>query len=280
MTGGLRTLEAASHGPDGMSYRVETLLIVLCALITLNAQALSFSADAVQIRGSDISHARMFWKEGSVRFEYMDQGVPMVQIFDNSNNQMIWLDTESKVYMQRELGEQQSVPASAETGVSYSPCDEFPGAECTRLKTAEVNNRRTDKWLITLAVDGRDQHVFQWVDKQYRLVVRQENPDGSVLDVKILDDQKLNGRKARKVEMIAVAPDGSSMHGVQWYDSALNIIVRQQADDGAVDELRNIKVETIKPEMFAIPEDYKSVESQLTGLDPESAMTSGTADQQ
>ena len=118
-----------------MSYRVESLLIVLCVLITLNAQALSFSADAVQLRGTDISHARMFWKEGNVRFEYIDKGIPMVQIFDNSNNQMIWLDTDNKV-------------------------------------------------------------------------------------------------------------------------------------------------ETITPAMFAIPEDYKSVESQLTGLDPESAMTFGTADQQ
>ena len=60
----------------------------------------------------------------------------------------------------------------------------------------------------------------------------------------------------------------------------LNVIARLQSDDGAIDELRNIKLETIKPKMFAIPEGYKRVESRLTGLDPESAMTFGTADQQ
>lgn len=263
-----------------MSNRIESLLIVLCALITLNVEAVSFTADAVQLRGPDISHARMFWKDGNVRFEYMDKGVRMVQIFDNSNNQMIWLDTENKVYVQRELGDRQKVPASAEIAGSYNPCDEFPGAECTHLKIVEVNDRQTDKWLITLAVDGRDQHVFQWVDKHHRIVVRQENPDGSVLDVKILDDQEFNGRKVHKVNMTAIAPDGSSVHGVQWYDSVLNIIVKQQVDDGAIDELRNIRVEHIKPEMFAIPEGYKSFESQLTELNPESAMTFGTADQQ
>lgn len=53
-----------------------------------------------------------------------------------------------------------------------------------------------------------------------------------------------------------------------------------QADGGTIDGLRNIKVETVKLEMFSIPEDYRRVESQLTGLHPESAMTFGAADQQ
>lgn len=218
----------------------------------------------------------MFWKDGSVRFEYKDRGVPMVQIFDSHNKQMIWLDTTKNVYIQRELTEHQLVPPVSATATKYNPCDEFPEAECMHLKTAWVNERQTDKWLITFNTDGKDQHVFQWVDKKYQVVVRQENPDGSVLDVKILDDQEVNGRKVRKVDMMAVAPDGSSVHGIQWYDSELGIVVRQQADDGAIDELRNIKVEAVKPEMFAIPKDYNTIESQLTGLNSKSVITFGT----
>ena len=84
-----------------MSVRVESPLIALCALITLNAQALSVSADAVQLRDSDIRPAGMFWKEGGIRSEYTGQGVPAVQIFDNSNNQMIRLDTGNRIYMQK-----------------------------------------------------------------------------------------------------------------------------------------------------------------------------------
>jgi hypothetical protein len=114
------------------------------------------------------------------------------------------------------------------------------------------------------------------VDKKHQIVVRQENPDGSVLDVKILDDQEVNGRKARKIDMIAIAPDGSSVQGIQWYDAELDIVVRQQGDDGAIDELRNIKLETIEPQMFAIPEGYNTVESQLTDLNTKSAITFGT----
>ena len=59
----------------------------------------------------------------------------------------------------------------------------------------------------------------------------------------------------------------------------LSITVRPQVDDGAIDELRNIKVETIKPGMFAIFEDNKRIASRLTGLLTASVMTLGTAEQ-
>ena len=77
--------------------------------------------------------------------------------------------------------------------------------------------------------------------------------------------------------MNAIDPDGNSVHAIQWYDPMLDIVVRQQADDGAVDELRNIKIETINAEMFAIPEGYKTVDSQLTDLNTDTSITFGTA---
>ena len=261
-----------------MNDSIKTILITICVLMAFNASAVSFTADAVQVRGSETSHAKMFWNDGSVRFEYKDQGISMVQIFDNKNKKVIWLDSAKKVYMQRELAGREAAQAATATTKKYHPCVDFPQAECTHLKSAELNDRDTDKWLITLNADGRDQHIFQWIDKQYQVLVRQENPDGSVLDVKIYDDQELNGRKVRKVDMLAIAPDGSSVHAIQWYDSELDIVVRQQADDGAIDELRNIRIETINPEMFAVPEGYKTVESQLTDLNTRSTMTFGTAD--
>jgi hypothetical protein len=143
-----------------------------------------------------------------------------------------------------------------------------------------MNNRQTDKWLITMNVDGKDQHVFQWIDKKHQILVRQENPDGSVLDVKINDDQEVNGRKARKVDMIAISPEGGSVHAIQWYDAELNIVVRQQADNGAVDELRNIRIEAVEPDLFAIPEGYKSVETQLSDLNKDPARTFGASSNQ
>ena len=258
-----------------MNFKIKSILITLFVLTTFNTYAVSFTADAVQIRGAEVSHAKMFWHDGSVRFEYLDQGVAMVQIFDNENNKVIWLDAEKKVYIERELSDRQATPVTSKTANNYNPCDEFPDAECTRLKSAEINDRQTEKWLITFTVDNRDQHVFQWIDNKHQIVVRQENPDGSVLNVQILDDQEVNGRQVRKVDMMAVSADGSSVHGVQWYDSELDIVVRQQADDGAIDELRNIKVGPIESALFAIPEGYRTVDAQLTDLISKPAMIFG-----
>ena len=65
----------------------------------------------------------------------------------------------------------------------------------------------------------------------------------------------------------------------QKVTARLNVIVRPQVDNQAIDELRNIKVESIKPEMFAILEKNRRVTSRLTGLFPASVMTFGTAEQ-
>jgi hypothetical protein len=260
-----------------MNYTIKSILLTLFVLMPFNAYAVSFTADAVQHRGTEVSHAKMFWNDGSVRFEYVDQGIPMVQIFDNNNSKVIWLDAAKKVYIERELTDQQAVPVMAGTEKKYNPCDDFPGAECTRLKSAELNDRQTDKWLITFKVDSRDLHVFQWIDKKHQILVRQENPDGSVLDVKILDDQEINGRQVRRVDMNAIDPDGNSVRATQWYDPELDIVVRQQADDGAIDELRNIRLETVSAEMFAVPEGYRTVDSQLTDVNTETSITFGTA---
>jgi hypothetical protein len=260
-----------------MNYIIKSLLVTLIVLTSINAHAVSFTADAVQHRGAEVSHAKMYWNDGNVRLEYMDQGVPMVQIFDNKNNKVVWLDAAKKVYIERELTDQQAVPVTAGAEKKYSPCDDFPDAECTRLKSAELNDRQTDKWLITFEVNGRDQHVFQWIDKKHQILVRQENPDGSVLDVKILDGQEVNGRQVRRVDMNAIDSAGNSVHAVQWYDPTLDIVVRQQANDGAIDELRNIRIETIKAEMFAIPDGYETVDSLLTDLSTKTSITFGTA---
>jgi hypothetical protein len=247
-----------------MRYKIRSILLIICLWLTIDASAVSFTADAVQIRGDNLGQARMFWKDGSVRFEYLDQGMPMVQIFDNKNRKVIWLDTKNKVYMIRELTEEQAAPIDINSSEKYNPCSNYTEAECNFLKSTQYNGRAADKWLLTFNVDGKDHHVFQWIDQQHRILIRQENPDGSVLDVKILDDQEVNGRQVRKVDMIAISPDGSSVHGIQWYDEELNIVVRQQVDDGSIDELRNIKIEDVSSNLFTIPEGYKSVETQLT----------------
>ncbi len=252
-------------------------MVFLLALYSAVTQAVSFTADVVQIKGSDLVNARIFWLDGRVRFEYLDQGVQMAQIFDSKQNRVIWLDTEKKVYILRTTtetpSEQRQQLAKPVDAQSFNPCVSNEKAECIRLKTAEINHRDTDKWLITFDVDGRDKHMFQWIDKQYQIPLRQENPDGSILDVSIVDDIEVDGRKAYKLEMLSIAPDDTRTSRIQWYDSELNVVVRQQDDNGTVKELRNIRLEPVSDDKFAIPEGYEAFDTRLSASENGSSIT-------
>lgn len=244
---------------------MKTVLYILffIAFVPVNAVAVSFTADAVQIRNGEFSHARMYWTDKQVRFEYLDQGVAMVQIYDTLNKKTIWLDTENKVFLERELSDANKKQKVVKSSVIKNPCDLFSEAQCTRLKEVTVNGRNTIKWLVTLTLRESDTHIFQWLDKKYGVVVKQENPDGSFLNTTIEEGLDVNGRKARKIDMRAVSQSGVSMRNVQWYDSELDIIVRQAFADGDMDELRNIKVEKISSSLFKIPKGYAEVEQPI-----------------
>jgi hypothetical protein len=233
-----------------------TLSLLLCTTYASLLTAASFTADAVQIRGKSVSHAKMYWLDGNVRFEYTEDGVPMAQIFDNKNNKIIWLDNENKFYLEKEMPESEKVIAGSKVKKTNDPCKQFIDAECVFLKKTKINGRDAEKWLITLNNDGHDFHVFQWIDSKYKNILRQENSDGTGLSVVIKDDQLMNNRKVRKLTMVAFSASGEQKQGTQWYDNELDIVVKQEYQNDVVDELRSIKVGEINKELFAVPKDY------------------------
>ncbi len=243
---------------------MQKLMMFLFLLLPSAAQAVSFSADAVQIRDGQFSHARVFWQDDKVRFEYVQGGTPMVQIFDNKAGKMIWLDTENKRYLERKLPPGQTMDSMLHQSQPVNnPCKVFKHAACTKLKKTRIHDRAVQKWLVTFDDNGRDRHMFQWVDSELGIVLRQENPDGSVFNVSVHENLEINGRKVRKLEMHAVSADGLVMNGEQWIDEKLNIVVRQQNDEGAMDELRNIKTEKFDASLFSIPKNYTRFESPM-----------------
>jgi len=245
-----------------MKFLLTIFLLLLSACLT-ELHAASFSADAVQIRGKNISNARMYWLDGNVRFEYVEDGVPMAQIFDNKNNKIIWLDNKNKFYLKKEMPESEKMFAGSRENKTNDPCKQFVNAECVFLKNTRMNGRDVEKWLITLDNNGSDFHVFQWIDSKYKNILRQENSDGSGLSVHIEEGQEMNGRKVRKLTMTAFSASGNQQQGTQWYDNELDIVIKQQYQDGIVDELRNIKVEKVSRKLFTIPDNYTLFDTSL-----------------
>ncbi len=239
------------------------LILVLSMISVTSLHAASFTADAVQIRGQSVSHAKMFWLDGNVRFEYTEDGVSMAQIFDNKNNKIIWLDNENKYYLEKDMPEAEKIIAGSKSKKTNDPCKQFAGAACVFLKKAKMNGRDAEKWLITLDNDGHDFHIFQWIDVKYKNILRQENSNGTGLSVTIKDGQKMNDRKVRKLTMTAFSATGEQKQGTQWYDNELDIVVKQEYQNDVVDELRNIKVGKVSKKLFSIPKDYALFDTTL-----------------
>lgn len=253
--------------------------MAVALLLPSVSYALSFSADAVQVRDGQFSHARMFWQGDKVRFEYVENSVPMVQIFDNANNKIIWLDTEAKQYVERIVPANEMKDSMLRKNKPLkNPCDIFSQAECTSLKKTEFKGRQAQKWLVTFNDGDEDRHMFQWIDAKLGLVLKQENPDGSSFSVEVLDDQELNERKVTKLVMHAVGAMGLSMQGSQWIDKELGIIVRQENNLGAMDELRNIKSEKLDASLFAVPASFSKFKDNAQTSDNNTASVSTIKD--
>jgi hypothetical protein len=165
------------------------------------------------------------------------------------------LDSKNHYYLEREMPVSEQQISAEKNQKTIDPCKQFVGADCVLLKKVKINGRAAEKWLITLDNNGRDFHIFQWIDVKYKSILRQENSDGTGLNVEIVDDQEVNGRKVRKLTMVAYSANGEQK-GVQWYDDELDIVVKQQYENDVIDELQNIKVNKVNKALFTIPDGY------------------------
>ena len=219
---------------------------------------IQFSADAIQ-RTPDRPpmQARIHVGAEAVRSEYKMDGQKFIEIV--RKGERVLINPARKEYLIQPGGTtplpQQWQPAAPGT----SPCRGVPGVTCRMLGKEMVNGRETEKWEFVARANGHEVRSLHWIDVKKRFPLRQLFPDGSLVEMRLVGQETLDGRKVEKWEMRQTRPDGQSQVSWQWHDPQLHIVIREELPGGYVRELKHIRIGSQDPALFRIPADYRPV---------------------
>ncbi|HES76619.1 MAG TPA: hypothetical protein ENO09_06385 [bacterium] len=141
-----------------------------------------------------------------------------------------------------------------------NPCEGIPGASCVEQGRETIAGRNAVKWQMTVTAQGRPLTSTQWLDVERGLPLRVQGFNGEQSETRLLGKESLLGREVEKWEMSTRLPNGQTFTGRQWYDPALNTLLREELPDGSVRELKALEVKPLPAELFSVPADFKRVE--------------------
>ncbi|MBN2887420.1 MAG: hypothetical protein JXM75_12005 [Chromatiaceae bacterium] len=242
------------------------LLVALGGLVSVTVAAqvspVQFSADMVN-RAPDgqLSTGRLFVGDERTRVEKTAQGRELVHIVDRQRRAEWMLFPAEQTYMERlappEAPMPQALPAPS---AERNPCAGIPDLSCRRAGEESVAGRAAVKWEMTMRRDGQTLSGAQWLDVERGLPLKYAMPDGQRMELRLVGNERLEGRAVEKWEMTASAPGQQAVSTFQWYDPELKLLVREEFPGGAVRELTNIRVGAQPDELFSVPAGYRRVE--------------------
>ncbi len=242
-------------------------ILLLGSLVSLSAQAVEFSADAYQqAPQSPPMKARMYVADKQVRKEYTANGQPVIEIFDAARQHAFLLMPNQHTYLERKAS---TADFTGKGEQNRNPCQGIEGARCKKLGQEKINGHSADKWEMTITQQGKDMRALYWIDTDRHMLVKQILPDGTTTELRLLGNERVNGRQTEKWEMTASNPQGQSMHSMQWYDPQLKISIREEMPGGYVRELKNISVGNQPADLFKVPAGYTLIKRPpATGKEP------------
>jgi len=232
----------------------------LLALPLAHAQQpnVEFSADTVEsdMQGGEKT-GKLYVGRDRVRTEFNMGGQPLIQIVDLKAQEALMINPREKSYIRSRAAAGEAM-AATETSAK-NPCAGMQNITCKQTGTEDVNGRAAQKWEFESKVGEQTGSMTVWLDEQRGMPIRQIMPDGSGMEMRMLGEEKVAGRKAEKWELTAVGPDGKSSTSFQWYDPELKMNIREEADNGAFRELRNIRTGSQSEELFRVPAGYEEI---------------------
>jgi hypothetical protein len=227
------------------------ILVVLCAMPCFSQAGVEFSADSVESHPKYGDRTgRLFMGHNRIRTDFEINGEKIIQIIDLDKQQATIVNVALKSFMRRQAG-RTDMKNSADSSGNMNPCANMQNLDCKDAGSEMVNGRRTHKWVITGA--GQTDTMTFWLDEQRKIPVRQVMPDGSLMELRMLGSETVNGRSTEKWEMSSRSPNGESQQSTQWYDPELNINVREEQPGVFTRNLINIKLGKQPDDVFSVP---------------------------
>lgn len=253
------------------SIRVAAVLAaVLGATAQAETEAAQFAAEMVR-RGPDgqVTSGKMFVGEGRTRMEMSQQDREVIRISDQ-NRRMEWiLFPAEQNYLERGVPPgAEGAPPPKQPSAEANPCDAMPGVSCRRVGVEDVNGRPAVKWEMSATQEGKTLTGAQWLDQERGMPLKSVMPNGPTMELKILGQETIDGRKVEKWELTMTAPNQQPSRTFQWYDPELKLAVREEFPGGYVSELKNIRVGPQPEDLFSVPAGYTRMTMPEGGQQP------------
>ena len=239
---------------------ISSLIILLftSALAIAGQGQVEFSADVNQSMPQQESRqGRIYVGNDQVRTDINVSGKTMIQIIDIKQQTAYMLDPGQKSYMERKAGPGELNPGGGVAAKDADPCAGMQNLACSRIGIESVNGRPAEKWELENTAHGQSGKLVIWLDQVRHIPVRQDLPDGSTMEMRLVGSETLNGRNTEKWEVKLTRPGGQSSVAYQWFDPELNMNIREEQPGGFVSELRNIRIGKQPADLFTVPSGYK-----------------------
>ena len=230
-----------------------------------------FSAQVVKSTPDQKTHhSEIYVGDNQVRLEYQKDSQTKVEIYDIKNQRALLLVPQQASYMERKVPQEEQTNPMLPPSDS-NPCSRIRAAQCKLLATESLYGREVSKWEMVATHEGKASRSLHWMDEERHTPLREQWPDGTVSELRLMGDETLHGRATERWEMKTTPPDGESKQSTQWYDPELQIAIREELSGGYFRELRDIRVARQPGHLFTVPANYQRVipEQQQPAAPPE-----------
>ncbi len=215
---------------------------------------ISFSARAVQTQPDQPDEIGMIYKSGSdMRLEFTQGQTEIIQVLRPTLGIARVFDVASHTYT-----EIKSPPQPAQMIDAYTtPCPPASQQSCERVGVETVSGVETEIWSLA----SPDQPAMMiWWDSARRHALRQQYPDGSLMQMQFIGMENVYGRDAEHWTVSYTTPDQPDISGGWWFDPVLRLVVQENLPDGTTRHLEDIRVGPLDPALFEVPQGWQPVQ--------------------